>query len=226
MIRVAFALVALLLAPTLWARQDPAQIRLAVEDFLRVQTRGLPGAASFSIGGIDPQNNLTPCPAMEPFLPSGSRPWGRTTVGVRCLAEGGWSLYVPVQVKVVGDYLVTARSLSLGQVLSSEDVVARSGDLAELPAGILTDPAQAVGKTISMSVTSGRPLRADMLRQQPSVQQGQNVRLVSRGPGFQVSAEGRALNTAADGQVAQVRTSTGQTISGIARTGGVVEVRY
>jgi flagella basal body P-ring formation protein FlgA len=65
-----------------------------------------------------------------------------------------------------------------------------------------------------------------MLRQQPSVQQGQNVRLVSRGPGFQVSAEGRALNTAADGQVAQVRTSTGQTISGIARTGGVVEVRY
>lgn len=224
--RLCLALAALVCAAPLSARQDPAQVRLAVEDFLRVQTKGLPGTASFSVGSIDPHNNLMPCPALEPFLPPGSRPWGRTTVGVRCLVEGGWSLYVPVQVRTPGEYLVTARSLSLGQVVGHDDVIKQNGDLAEMPAGILTDPAQAVGRTITMSITSGRPLRADMLRQELSVQQGQNVRLVSRGPGFQVAAEGRALNNAADGQVAQVRTSTGQTVSGIARTGGIVEVRY
>jgi flagella basal body P-ring formation protein FlgA len=41
-----------------------------------------------------------------------------------------------------------------------------------------------------------------------------------------VSSEGKALNNATDGQIAQVRTSSGQTVSGIARTGGIVEVLY
>ena len=41
-----------------------------------------------------------------------------------------------------------------------------------------------------------------------------------------VSAEGRALANAADGQTVLVRGPSGQTISGIARSGGIVEVRY
>jgi flagella basal body P-ring formation protein FlgA len=219
-------LVALLSSAPAVARQDPAPVRQAVEEFLRVQTRGLPGAASFSVGTIDPQNNLVACPALGAFMPPGARPWGRTTVGVRCLVEGGWSLYVPVTVKVMGEYLVSARPLAQGQMIGDSDILTQSGDLAELPAGILTDPAQAVGKTVSMGVTSGRPLRSDMLRRPLFVQQGQSVKVLSRGAGFQVATDGRALNNAASGQVAQVRTANGQTVSGIARSNGVVEVTY
>ena len=65
-----------------------------------------------------------------------------------------------------------------------------------------------------------------ILRAPPVVQQGQSVRIVSKGKGFQVAAEGRALANAADGQVVQVRTASGQTISGIARPDGTVEVSY
>jgi flagella basal body P-ring formation protein FlgA len=77
-----------------------------------------------------------------------------------------------------------------------------------------------------MSLGAGQPLRRDMLRQPHVVTQGQGVKLVSQGPGFQVSAEGRALANAADGQTVLVRGPSGQTISGIARSGGIVEVRY
>lgn len=223
---VALFLVALLSSAPAVARQDVAPVRQAVEEFLRVQTRGLPGAASFTVGSIDPQNNLQPCPALDAFLPPGARPWGRTTVGVRCLVEGGWSLYVPVTVKVMGEYLVSARPLAQGQLVAADDVARQNGDLAELPAGILTDPVQAVGKTVSMGVASGRPLRSDMLRQPLFVQQGQSVKVLSRGAGFQVATDGRALNNAASGQVAQVRTANGQTVSGIARSNGIVEVTY
>ena len=45
------------------------------------------------------------------------------------------------------------------------------------------------------------------------------------GPGFQVSAEGRAVNNAAEGQIAMVRTDTGRTVSGIAHLGGIVDVQ-
>lgn len=159
-------------------------------------------------------------------MSAGARPWGRTNVGVRCQLEGGWTIYVPVQVKVIGDYLVTARALARGHVIGADDVLARKGDLAELPAGVMTESAQAIGKTLSLSLQSGQLLRSDSLRAAFVVQQGQNVKVVSKGAGFQVATDGRALNNAADGQVVQVRTASGQTVSGIARAGGVVEVTY
>jgi flagella basal body P-ring formation protein FlgA len=208
------------------ARQDPAEVKKLVEDFLGVQTKGLPGQASFTVGSIDPANNLAPCPALEAFLPANARPWGRTNVGVRCQVEGGWSIYVPVQVKVVGDYFVTARPLARGQVIAAGDLLKRSGDLAELPAGVVTEAAQATGRTLTISVQSGHILRADSLHAPLVVQQNQNVKVVSKGKGFQVATEGRALNNATDGQVVQVRITTGQTVSGIARPGGIVEVTY
>jgi flagella basal body P-ring formation protein FlgA len=69
-------------------------------------------------------------------------------------------------------------------------------------------------------------VRSDLLRTPFAVQQGQSVKLVSAGPGFRVTAEGRALVNASQGQVAQVRTASGQTVSGIAMGDGSVEVRF
>ncbi len=220
-------LIALLLqAAVAHARQDPAEVKRVIEDFLQVQTRGLPGQASFTVGAIDPNNHLAPCPALEAFLPAGSRPWGRINVGVRCQAAAGWSIYVPVQVRVLGEYFVTARPLARGQAVAAGDLARRQGDLTELPAGVVTEEAQAVGKVLGISVQSGQILRSDILRAPLAVQQGQSVKIVSAGKGFRVSAEGKALANAVDGQVVQVRTASGQTVSGIARTGGTVEVGY
>jgi len=219
----------LLLALPAAARQDPVPVRKAVEDFLQVQTKGLPGKVSLTIGSVDPQNNLAPCAAFEVSLPQGARTWGRTSVNVRCQAEAGsaWSIYVPIQVRVVADYLVSARPLAQGQTVTQADLARNRGDLADLPSGILTESSQAIGKTVSMSVAAGRPLRSDMLRQPLVVQQGQNVKVVSKGAGFQVSGgDGRALNNAVEGQVAQVRMANGSVLSGIARAGGMVEINY
>jgi flagella basal body P-ring formation protein FlgA len=58
------------------------------------------------------------------------------------------------------------------------------------------------------------------------VLQNQAVKVVSKGPGFQVANDGRALNNGVEGQVVQVRLGNGQIVSGIARNGGVVEVTY
>ncbi|MFA6311237.1 MAG: flagellar basal body P-ring formation chaperone FlgA [Sterolibacterium sp.] len=209
------------------ARQETAPIRKAVEDFLQIQTRGLPGQVSFVVGHIEPQNNLAPCPALEVSMPPGARAWGNTNVNVRCQMENGWSIFVSVRIRVVGDYLVTARPLSQGQILIETDLAKSRGDLAGLPAGIVTEIAQAVGKSMAISVSSGQPLRNDLLKQALVVQQGQNVKVLSKGPGFQVtSGDGRALNNAIDGQVVQVRIGNGHIVSGIARPGGVVEVSY
>lgn len=208
------------------ARQDPAALRQLVESFLRVQTTGLPGAVTVGVGNVDPRLNLPACAAPEAFLPNGSRLWGKTTVGVRCAAPDPWTVYLSATVKVVGGYIVTAAPLAQGQQIGPDDLAKVKGDLTSLPHGIITDASQAIGRTISASLPLGSPLRTDLLRAQQAIQQGQVVRVVSSGTGFQVTAEARALNNANEGQVAQVRTSSGHVVTGIAKVGGVVEVTY
>ncbi len=197
-----------------------------IDQFLRTQTQGLPGKVSYSVGALEQRAQLGACDAFEPFLPPGSRLWGKATVGVRCLGPTAWTVYVPVQVRISGTYLVTARQLAPGQVVSSADLLSQSGDLGALPASVVTDPAQAIGKTIRNGIAAGHPLRSDLLTAAWAVQQGQSVRLLTTGAGFTISNEGKALNNATDGQIAQVRTASGQVVSGIARSGGVVEVSY
>ncbi len=208
------------------ARQDLGQIVRVVENFVRNESAGLPGQVSFSVTALDSRLSLPACPAPEAFLPAGSRLWGRSTVGVRCVSGTSWTVYTSVQVEISGEYVVTARPIARGESVTLQDLASMRGDLAKLPTGIVVDAMQAVGKQLSISMGAGQPVRHDMLKSPNVVVQGQGVKLVSEGPGFRVSTEGQALANAADGQSVQVRSPSGQTVSGIARPGGVVLVRY
>jgi flagellar basal body P-ring formation protein FlgA len=206
------------------ARQDPAAIYQGIEQFLRAQTAGSPHKFSFTVTPMDTRVMLPACPALEYALPAGARPWGQTAVSVRCAAERAWQVFVTVHVAVTGGYVVLNRAVSQGYTLSAADLSLQQGDLTQLPAGVLTEPEQAAGGIMAVALTAGQPLSRDALRRPLVVQQGQTVVLQSSGRGFRVTAEGRALNNAQDGQVAQARTAAGQTVSGIARAHGIIEV--
>lgn len=208
------------------AQQPHPTIKAAVEDFLRVQTSGLPGKATYTAGAIDPRLQLAACASMDVFSPPGSRLWGVSSVGVRCGAPTPWTIYVTVTVRVTGAYLASARALTAGQALTQADFTVMNGDLTQMPAGIATDASQVVGKTLVAPVAPGQPIRADLLRTPNAILSGQNVKVISEGTGFRVAADGKAVNNAAVGQVAQVRMSSGQTISGIAKADGTVEIKF
>lgn len=230
-LRAGLGLIALFLLPTgvsasTQQRQDLNLVRDAAMAFLQTQVAGLPGKAEITLGPLDSRINLPSCIAIEPSFPSGSRGWGNTTVVMRCSAPHPWTVYVRATVKIIADYVVSARPLAQGRVVGAADLVTRAGDLSQLPAGIITHSDQAHGKTLTASLAAGSPLRRDMLRAQAAVIQNQAVKLISSGRGFSVSAEGRALNNAEDGQLVQVRSPSGSVVSGIARTGAIVEVSY
>jgi flagella basal body P-ring formation protein FlgA len=224
--RVPVAVLLCLIASSVAGRQEIGPIKTAVAEFLKRESRGLPGQVNYSIGAVDQDNNLTPCDALGVSLPKGGRLWGRSSVVVRCQADPGWSIFVPVQVVVTADYLVSARPLKLGQTIADGDLAVRHGDLTELPDGVLTDAKQAIGRNMTRSVAAGHPLRSDSLQLPVAIQQGQGVKVITYGVGFQVSSEGRALNNAAVGRVVQVRLRNGQVVSGVARGEGIVEISH
>ena len=204
--------------------QDAAVTRQAIKHFLQSQTAGLPGKANITVGPIDPRLSLAACAALEPFIPRGGKVWGKTTVGVKCTAPEPWTIYVQANIAVIAGYVATTKPISQGQIIGADELSVLKGDLALLPPGIITDAAQAVGKSSAVSIPAGTPLRQDSLRNLPAVRQGQIVRLVSEGAGFQISSEGKALNTASAGQPAQARTQSGQMVNGVAKAGGIIEV--
>jgi flagella basal body P-ring formation protein FlgA len=207
-------------------KQNLSAVKAKITEFLETQTIGYPGKVNVRVGAIDANMRLAQCPDVQIFLPTGSRAWGKTSVGVRCSAPNTWTIYVQATVSVVAQYLVAAAPLAQGQVVTSQDLLFESGDLTQLPAGVFTDQAQAIGRTVNISMNAGTVLRQEMLKISPVVQQGQTVKLTSSGNGFSVAAEGQAMSKANEGQVVQVKVVSGQIVTGIARSGGQIEVGF
>ena len=215
--------------------QDHAQIRNIVAGFVQQQTAALPGKVTYQVDEIDRRIILPKCAELEAFLPSGSQLIGKTSVGVRCnppsrkeesndrsARTNGWSIFVPVQIRLSLNLLTSARQLPLGHTLQEQDLASQSTESS--PSGVFTDPRQVVGKVLRYSISAGQVLREDMLRPPYIVTQGQVVPLAVQGNGFSIRSEGVALNNAGEGQSVQIRVGSGRVISGVARAGGVVEI--
>lgn len=207
-------------------RQDLGALQKIAEQFMKVQTTGLSGTVNIAVEPVDSRLNLAACTSPQAFMPNGGRLWGRTTIGIKCIAPSPWTIYVRATVQVIAEYIVTAAPLAQGQIIGPNDITKMKGDLSNLPNGIITDPTQAIGRTANISLALGAPIRQDALRSNRVVQQGQTVRVVSTGPGFQISTEARALTNGSEGQMVQAKTPAGQVVSGIAKAGGILEINY
>ncbi len=190
-----------------------------------LEATSLPGGAELeiAIGDPDPRLQLAPCRAYEPFVPTGARLWGRTSLGVRCTDGASWTIYLPTQIKVFAPALVAARPLVRGQPVTSEDVRLERIELTAHPAGVLgaRDPLE--GRTLTRAMAAGEPLRRDLLRAPNILHAGDLVRVQAGGAGYAVTTEGKALAAAVDGQSIQIAVG-GKVLHGVARPGKVVEI--
>lgn len=205
--------------------EDAASLRKIAETFVIQQSTELPGQVHTVVGAIDNRLRLPKCPNPEGFLPPGTRLWGNASIGIRCL-DPAWSIYVPVTVKVMALVVIAAKPLAQGQYLAPSDLTTQLTDLTQLPQGVVTDPEQVIGKTLSGSLPAGQAIRADLLRSPLLIKTGQMVKLVAQGGSFQVSSDGKALSNGGPGQTISVRTSSGKVVSGVVKTDGSVEVPF
>lgn len=209
---------------TLWETAE--SIQAAAESFVRQKTANIEGQVTISSTPPDKRVKVTKCDALETSLPSSNRLWGRSTVKVSCSTPSKWTLYVPVMVRITDQALVTTRAIGGGQVIGAQDVQIQEMELTAYPPGIFNRPEQAVGKTTASSIASGAPIRAELLRAPLAIRQGQQVVVVAYGANFKVSSEGTAMGNARPGQVVAVKTKSGQTLKGVARGDGIVEVSF
>lgn len=203
--------------------QDPAAVQQIAQDYLLQQLSSLPAQPSVRMDEVH-TDRLPACDALTPYMTGPTRPRARMSVGVRCTSPRPWSVYVQATVSLPGQYFVAARPLNAGETLRPEDLAPRDGDLINLPPGAITDPQSVVGMTVGYRIGMGQPIRASSLRSAGSVQRGQTVRITARGAGFVVSSEGQVMQNATPGSTVEVKTASGQIVSGVLQPQGNVEV--
>lgn len=192
--------------------QDPDVIAAEVEAFLLSQAQALPGTPEVVVTPPRITRQST-CEHLDTFLPN-PQLRSRMNVGVRCLAPQPWTLYVQAGLTVQGHYYVTNRHIGVGEALSFDDLSEREGDLLRLPRGVVVDPALVVGYIAQQRISAGSTIRSSALRDPDSIVRGQPVKTEARGLGFVATGEGVALEDGAPGTMIQVRTSSGQVVTG------------
>jgi flagella basal body P-ring formation protein FlgA len=202
------------------------QVRLHAMREAAAAAGGTQSRIEVVVGEIDPRLQLAACARTEVFLPAGARFWGRAFAGIRCVEGASWSIHVPVTVRVFGPALVAAKMLTAGTPVGGDDVRSAEVEWTREAQGVVTASDQLDQRVLARPISAGQPIPLSALRAPQAVGQGEPVRLVGRGNGFSISADGIALASATAGQSVRVRTESGRILTGTARAGRLVEVQF
>lgn len=194
-------------------------IEQQVKELAAAGTQHLPAGVTrvdIQVGQLDPRLRLAPCQKVEPYLPSGSRLWGKTRIGLRCVqGTTPWNVYLPVTVKLFGKALVATVPLAAGAVVTADDVTPAEVDLAEDASVAMVDTPSVVGRTLARAVNPGQSVRLAHLKARQWFAMGETVKVWAVGPGFSVEGEGQALTPGTEGQPARVKTESGRVLTGM-----------
>lgn len=178
-----------------------------------------------NVGALDERLRLAPCERIEPYLPVGSKLWGRTRLGLRCLVGSSrWNVFLPLTIKAHGPAWVLKGSVAAGAVLSAADAIQTEVDWASESSAIVAEPSQWVGQTVAYQLQAGQALRQSMLKTPTAFQAGAQVRVVAKGPGYAVVTAGQALTAGGIGQTVRIKMANGKLVSGVVAENGNVEM--
>ena len=191
------------------------QVRQLALDGNRTAAPGAP-RIEVVVGQLDARLRLAPCARIEPYLPEGTRPWGKSRIGLRCLeGTAKWNVYLPITVKAFTAGWVAAGNANAGSVIGANDLIQGEVDLAEDTSAPLLNADAAVGRLLARPLKAGQGVRQSHLKPRQWFNAGDTVTVLSTGAGFSVAGEAQALTNGIEGQPARVRTDSGRVLSGV-----------
>ena len=223
----ATALAVLLAAPlSAAATQSLEALRAAAVNWLQ-QHRTLPGARmTAEAAALDTRLQLADCAApLDASLPGNRRLTARVSVTVRCPVPGGWTIRVPVRVKMFTNVLVTSRPLARGDGIGAADVHAEERDVAGLAYGYVAGLDQVEGRSLARPLNAGTVLTPGMLAGRQAVRTGDAVSMEASIEGVTIRAEGVAMGAGDTGSRIKVRNaSSGKVLDAVVSGPGTVAV--
>jgi flagellar basal body P-ring formation protein FlgA len=179
-----------------------------------------------TVGKLDNRLRLTKCGLpLETFTPQGKRRMGKITVGVRCNGENPWSLFVPINVKVMAEVVVARNGLPRGAIIRPDDIILKQRDLARLHRGYLEQTKLVIGKKLRQRLRRDQVVTPSQLDTPNAVKRNSRVTILSSNKVLQVRMAGKALQNGSMGELIRVRNeSSKRELDARVIAPGVVEV--
>jgi flagella basal body P-ring formation protein FlgA len=190
-----------------------------VENIRQAALAAVPGAeAGQAEATLDPALRLPRCAAgLQATLASAG------TIEVGC--PGGWRLFVPVRVQRVQPVLVLVANAAAGEPLRADQLRVETRDAGRVLGAPLTDPSQAIGRTLRRPTRAGQVIAAADLQAERLVRRGDPVTLVSGAGGIEVRMAGRAMGPAGIAEAVAVENlSSRRVVHGVVMANGEVRV--
>jgi flagella basal body P-ring formation protein FlgA len=200
-----------------------AQIELAARAQLEKQ--------SAAAGLVEPQFELAvvaarpapPCAQPVEVEPLETRQPSRMRFAARCPGAAGWKYEYLVRARVSALVAVAAGPVAPNEPLAPEQVTVERRDVSAL-ADPISLPGDAVGQSSRRTLRAGDILRASQLAAPLLVRRGDQVVMLARRDGIEVSTSGEALDAGGRGALVRVRNSgSGQVVRMRVTGAGTVE---
>lgn len=178
------------------------------------------------VGELDSRLRLQACSTeLETFLPRGQVSLGHQTMGVKCTGETPWTVYVPVNVKLMQPVVVASRPLPARHILTEQDLTVRMVDVSRLRNTYFSDRMPLTGQQLKHSVSVGAVIGHNNVKPEKIIRRGEMITLVAEAGSMQVKMNGTALSDAVLGQKIRVKNSSSKrVVEGIVQAPGLVKV--
>lgn len=205
---------------------DPATIRGAAEQAVRVAAGSPANGLFINVDALDPRLRLARCASpLRAFVAGDGQLRDRTTVGVHCDSGNHWSIYLGVGLATEMPVLVAQRAMASGAVPEATAFSAVTRRLPGLSSHYIGDPAQLTGQRLRRPVAAGEALNADALLTVPIVKRGQQLTLLAHASGMDVRVTVVALADGKADELIRVQNPSSQRIiEATVRSSQLVEV--
>lgn len=206
--------------------QSLADVEHAAYIFTLAQAQARFNNPEITLTPMDKRLRLQNCEGgLEAFTNREMTSAGNVTVGVRCHHPVAWTVYLPLQIKVMQPMVVIARPVSGNHVLTEQDLRIEQRDIGSLRQGYMTNIAAVVGQQAKYSLGLGTVVQKNHLRPLDVVKRGESIVLVASAGTMEVRMQGTAMADAGVGDRVRVKNlSSERVVEGVVDAPGVVRV--
>ncbi len=165
-----------------------------------------------SIAGVDSRLRLADCDSPVQIQTKSAKWVGRVNSKVSCEGAAPWSIYVPVQIRLLKQVVVANNPLPRGHVVTGQDLRLLQIDITDYPRGYFDEVSKVVGKELKRAVAMNNPIAPAHLRQALAIKRGDEVMIVASSGKVAIRSPGIAMSDGRVGQQIRVKNKSSKRV--------------
>lgn len=187
-------------------------------------TKSLPGKITYDVKKIDLSKfKFDKCQKLEVYSPSGAKLVGQITIGVKCLdqfAEKPSNVIIQAEVAQEYTYVVATTKLSKDEELTKDNIREETGNIAIFYFPVYNKIDSLLGKKTKTVILEGQAIRDSYLALPVVIEYNKDITVISKVGAASVTAVGKAMNLAYEGQKVRVKMPNGKIVNATANFDG------